>query len=65
MLGFLVTHTLRVNNYIIDFLERDGKVPTKNNEERYILDLVQSVNNFSFCTPKNTMKRIRILFLKK
>ena len=49
MLFFLVEECLCVNNYILNFLKRDLKVPIKNNEEK-ILDLVQSDTNFSFRT---------------
>ena len=50
MLIFLVEESLRVNNYIINFLGGVGKVPINNEEERKILDLVESVTDFSFRT---------------
>ena len=50
MLVYLVKQSLRVNNYILSFLEMGWKIRNKNNDEQIILDLVKSVSNFSFRT---------------
>ena len=50
MLVYLVKDSLRVNNYILSFLRVKRKVRNNSNEEQIILDLVNSVSNFSFRT---------------
>ena len=50
MLVYLVKDSLRVNNYILSFLRVKRKVRSNSNEEQIILDLVNSVSNFSFRT---------------
>ena len=50
MLVYLVKDSLRVNNYILSFLRVKSKVRNNSNEEQIILDLVNSVSNFSFRT---------------